>query len=641
MILKIKNRNFYIMIFGDMVLFFAAFSLAHFIRFDFMFTPPIVSRILAILPFVIVVKTVTFFCFGLYQGMWRYSSLNDAWNLLKATVVSSLIVVAFVLFRHRFEGYSRGVYMIDMILTFLLTGCYRLIIRIAYQRGYLVKDFKEHDTPREKPHKKKAKKRIILVGAGDAGEKTFREIRDNPSLGYTVVAFVDDDHRKIGYQIHGVPIRGPVSELPRIAEELDIQEMLVTMPSATGEKRRRVIEYCKKTAIPCKTLPTLGEIIDGKVSIKALRDVNYDDLLGRESATLDQKAIREYLKGKRVLVTGAGGSIGSELCRQIIKYKPKVLIMVDSSESNLYAVQMELEHRLKFRKYVPILANVQYAAVIDLIVRERKPDVVVHAAANKHVPMMEENPWEAVFNNIIGTWNVMEASSKHGVKRFVMVSTDKAVRPTNVMGATKRVCELLMQTYHRQNGIVMMSVRFGNVIGSSGSVVPLFREQIAYGGPVTVTHPEVTRYFMTIPEAAQLVLQAGALGEGGEIFILKMGTPVKIDQMARDLICLSGKEPEKDIEIVYTGLRPGEKLYEELITEGEGIVQTTHEKIMVLRPMENAWNGFENRDNFHNWLIKGIWDLREAAMKHDGKKIRQVLKELVPEYTPRHRMPKD
>ncbi len=333
------------------------------------------------------------------------------------------------------------------------------------------------------------------------------------------------------------------------------------------------------------------------------------------------------------MVTGAGGSIGSELCRQIVRFKPETMAMLDSSEANLYAMQMELKHRLHFSDYVTVLANMQYASVIDALVKQYRPQVIFHAAAYKHVPLMEENPWEAVFNNIVGTMNIVEAAVAHGTERFVMVSTDKAVRPTNVMGATKRICELLMQTYYGQNGTVMMCVRFGNVIGSSGSVVPLFQEQIAYGGPVTVTDPDVTRYFMTTPEACQLILQAGALGEGGETFILKMGTPVKIAQMARDLISLSGKEPGKDIEIVYTGLRPGEKLYEELITEGEGIVQTSHKNIMVLRPDGN-WNGHGDRDAFRSWFMKGIWELQKAAMLHDGPGIRIELRELVPEYQP-------
>jgi FlaA1/EpsC-like NDP-sugar epimerase len=629
MLQQLRNRNFYLMVSGDMVLFVLAHAGAYLIRFDFELSAGILNQILSLLPVLVLVKTVTFLYLGLYRGMWRYSSLSDVWKLLKATILSSLVIVSVILFLQHFHGYSRGVFVIDAGLTFLFTGGLRIAVRLLYHEGFLIKT----ERPDIDSWSRSNGKPVILVGAGDAGEKTFRELMDNPSLKYRVVGFVDDDQGKRGRLIHGVPVRGPVAELPRLVTELGVQEILITLPSATGPQMRRAVDICKKSAVPFKTLPGLGELIDGKVSIKALRDVSYDDLLGRKPVKLDLETIRAYLKGKRVLVTGAGGSIGSELCRQIVKFRPETMVMIDSSEANLYAIQTELKHRLHFSDYVPILANVQYAPVVNMLIEQYRPQVIVHAAAYKHVPMMEENPWEAVFNNVVGTRNIMEAAATHGTGHFVMVSTDKAVRPTNVMGATKRICELLMQTYHGQNGTVMMCVRFGNVIGSSGSVVPLFKEQIARGGPVTVTDPDVTRYFMTIPEASQLILQAGALGEGGEIFILKMGTPVKIAQMASDLISLSGKEPGKDIEIVYTGLRPGEKLYEELITEGEGIVQTSHKKIMVLRPDKN-WNGHWDREAFRSWLMEGIEELQEAAMRHDGPGIRTKLRELVPEYQP-------
>ena len=631
MLRQLKNRNFYFMVFGDLALFVASVVLSYLVRFDFSLSASMVDQILKCLPYVLVTKVSIFYLFGAYRGMWRYSSLVDAWRLFKATAFSSMIIVSVGFFAHRFQGYSRGVLVMDGILTFLFTGGYRLLIRVLYNHGYLEKIKWVNSSSGER--EKVSEKRVVLVGAGDAGEKTYREIRDNPKLGYRVVAFVDDDPRKRGFLIHGVPVMGPIEELPGIVADLNVQEILITMPSATGAQMRRIVDACEETDIPFKTLPGLGEIIDGRISVKALRDVNYNDLLGREEVRLDSEAIHGYIRDKCVFVTGAGGSIGSELCRQIIKFNPKNLVLLDCSESNLYAIQMELEHKLKFRDFVPVLANVQFAGSMNTIIGEHKPEVIVHAAAKKHVPLMEENPWEAVFNNVIGTWNVMEAAVNNGAERFILVSTDKAVRPTNVMGATKRVCELLMFTYHDQSNTVMMSVRFGNVVGSSGSVIPLFREQIAYGGPVTVTHPEVTRYFMTIPEATQLILQAGALGEGEEIFILKMGTPVKIAQMARDLIRLSGKEPDRDIEIVFTGLRPGEKLYEELITEGEGIVATKHEKIMVLRP-EGVLNGFESRLAFRAWLLKGIQDLQEASMTRDGERIREILKRLVPEYSP-------
>ena len=626
---QLRNLNFYLMVLGDMVLFVLAFVGAHLVRFDFELSADMVSQIVSLLPILVPAKTITFCFFGLYRGMWRYSGIFDVWRLLKAMVLSSLVIVSIILFFYRFQGYSRGVFLIDAGLTFLFTGGLRIGIRFLYNEN-LFKKTKGDDVAF---WSRSGRKAVILVGAGDAGEKTYRELVENNSLKYKVVGFVDDDQRKRGCLIHGVPVKAPVSRLPRFVAELGAQEIFITLPSATGEQMRRIIDACKKSMVPFKTLPGLGELITGKVSIKALRDVSYDDILGRGQVKLDLETIQDYIKGKCVMVTGAGGSIGSELCRQIVRFVPKTMVMVDHSEANLYAIQMELQHKLHFNDYVPILENVQYSSVADMLVEQNRPQIIIHAAAYKHVPMMENNPWEAVFNNIIGTQKIMEAAASHGVRRLVLVSTDKAVRPTNVMGASKRICELLMQTYHGQNGTLMMSVRFGNVIGSSGSVVPLFREQIARGGPVTVTDSEVTRYFMTIPEASQLILQAGSLGEGGEIFILKMGTPVKIDQMARDLISLSGKEPGKDIEIVYTGLRPGEKRYEELITEGEGILPTSHNKIMVIRPNER-WNGHGDKEAFHSWLMRGIAKLQKAALRHDASCIRSSLKELVPEYQP-------
>ena len=631
MLHALKNRNFYIMVFGDMVLFAAAEVGAYLIRFDFTLAPGMPKQILRCLPYLLVVKVIIFYVFGTYRGMWRYSSLLDLWRLFKAAVFSSMVIVTLGFIMHRFQGYSRGVLVIDGFLTFLFTGAYRLLIRLLHNRGFLERLSGKERIPKETNQIKE--KRVVLIGAGDAGEKTYREIRDNPNLGYHVVAFIDDDPGKKGFLIHGIPVIGPISELPQFVKELDIKEILITLPSASGPKMRKIVEICDGTSIPYKTLPGLGEIIDGKISIKALRDVNYNDLLGREEVRLDVQSIRRYIEGKRLLVTGAGGSIGSELCRQLIRFNPASLVLVDCSEANLYAIQMELEHKLDFHRDLPILTNIQYGDALNIIFEKNKPEVVVHAAAKKHVPLMESNPWEAVFNNIIGSWNVMEAAVTHGVQRFIMVSTDKAVRPTNIMGASKRVCELLMQTYQEGGNTVMMGVRFGNVVGSSGSVIPLFREQIAYGGPVTVTHPEVTRYFMTIPEATQLILQAGALGTGGEIFILKMGKPVKIVDMARDLIRLSGKEPERDIEIVFTGLRPGEKLYEELISEGEGIVATEHEKIMVLRP-DQTWYGFNSRETYRDWLLNGILSMQHHAASHDRSGIREKMKELVPEYQP-------
>ncbi|MCG2756933.1 MAG: polysaccharide biosynthesis protein, partial [Desulfobacteraceae bacterium] len=415
-----------------------------------------------------------------------------------------------------------------------------------------------------------------------------------------------------------------------IVKSKGVDEILIAAPSAVGKDMRRIVEICDATKIPYKTLPGMGEIIDGKVSIKTIRDISYKDLLGRPPVRLENDKISEFLKNKCVLITGAGGSIGSELCRQICTYRPSLLVLFDAGESNLYSIQMELKHVVTYIKYRAVLGRIQDKALVDEVFRKYKPDVVFHAAAYKHVPLVERNPWEAVYSNIVGTNTLVKAVIAHKVDRFVLVSTDKAVRPTNVMGASKRITEKIIQA-HSSGSTKFMAVRFGNVIGSSGSVIPLYRHQIERGGPVTVTHPEITRFFMTIEEASQLILQAFTMGEGGEIFILEMGTPVKIVDMARDLIRLSGKEPDTDIEIKFIGLRPGEKLYEELITEGEGIVKTEHEKILVLR--DESLSGDTEYYNKLDRLDEQIKELTHLADMHDAKGIKSKLKEIVPEYT--------
>jgi FlaA1/EpsC-like NDP-sugar epimerase len=458
-----------------------------------------------------------------------------------------------------------------------------------------------------------------------------REITDNHRLNYQVVAFLDDDRSKWRRSLHGKKVYGGIEMLPDVIEREKIDEILIAIPSATGPQMRRIIEICKRCEVRYRTLPEIGAIIDGKLSIKSLRDVKYEDLLRRPPVRLDTTEISRYLQGKRVLVTGAGGSIGSELCRQIARFNPAELILVDASEANLYGIQMELQHELNFHPYRCILSRVQDWPSMERTFGLHRPELIFHAAAYKHVPMLEQNPWEAITNNVVGSRVVMELAIKYGVERFVLVSTDKAVRPTNVMGASKRLTELLVQSLHG-NGTRFMAVRFGNVIGSSGSVLPLFRRQLETGGPITVTHPEVTRYFMTIPEASQLILQAGGLGDGGEIFILEMGTPVKIVQMAEELIRLSGKVPGKDVEIIFTGLREGEKLYEELITHGEDIVNTKNEKIMVLH--SNGWNGKKNQKKYAKWLAGVLADLEGISRTHDAHGIRNKLIEIMPEYVP-------
>ncbi len=623
-----KNINFYVILIADLILFALAHLLAYLMRFELRITPSNLWDMAAVLPWIIPFKVAVFLGFGLYRGMWRYASMADLWRLLKATVFSSLSIIFFILVLNRFQGFSRAVFLLDGGFTFLLCGGLRMGIRMAYQDFFV----KSKNGNKGSLWRRQNGKPILIVGAGDAGEKTLRELRDNPGLSMWVAGFIDDDRRKRGWTIHDVPILGSVGDLRKVVQTHNIAEVLIAMPSATGAQMRRIVAACDESNIRYRTLPGLGELIDGKVSVKDLRDVSYLDLLGRSEVTVNVPEIEGFLKDSCILVSGAGGSIGSELCRQILRFNPERLILMDASETNLYTIQMELKHQAGCRHYVTVLGNIRNAALLDRIFEAFRPKVVFHAAAYKHVPMLQRNPWQAVLNNIQGTQSLMEASINHQVENFVLVSTDKAVRPTNVMGASKRVCEMMLQGYQGK-GTRMMGVRFGNVVGSSGSVIPLFRDQIARGGPLTITHPEITRYFMTIPEAAQLILQAGALGKGGEIFILEMGTPVKIVDLARDLIRLSGKDPDRDIEIVYTGLRPGEKLYEELITQGEGIVPTPHEKILVLKT-NGAPKGFPDMASFRKSILTGANRLYRLARAHDAYGIRETLKELVPEYTP-------
>jgi len=626
---QLKNRHFYLMIASDVVLFFLAHVMAYLIRFEFAPNQTELWQFMVVLPWLIPMKSVVFFLFGLYRGMWRYTSVRDFWRLAEACLVSMLLIMAVILFVYRFQEFSRAVYLLDAGFTFLLAGGMRMAIR-----SYFAAEERKQ-AGRDDSVYPKHRKKVLIIGAGAAGEKILREIFDNYQIHYDVAGLVDDDPQKMGRTIHGVPVLGTVEKLPEIVERENIEEVLIAIPSAGGEKMRRIVDICKGCNVFYKTLPGIGEIINGRVSVKVLRDVRYEDLLGRPPVHLDITGITDYISGRVILITGCGGSIGSELCRQVIKFQPRALILLDASEANLYLIQMELQHEIRFETFHAVLGHVQDRPLMQSIFQKFQPQVVFHAAAYKHVPIIEKNPWKAVDNNILGSQVIMELAVEHNVERFVLVSTDKAVRPTNVMGASKRVTELLLQRL-QGNGTRFMAVRFGNVVGSSGSVIPLFRRQIEQGGPVTVTHPEVNRYFMTIPEATQLIIQAGAMGEGGEIFVLEMGTPVLILDMARDLIRLSGKEPDKDIKIVFTGLREGEKLYEELITVGEDIVPAKHEKILVLRTNDGRSPGSKDSATYGEWLNDGLNRLYGAATRHDARAIKKILEEVVPEYTPQN-----
>jgi FlaA1/EpsC-like NDP-sugar epimerase len=616
-------RNFLLILAADAVLLAAAWYSSYLLRFNLEIPAEFIGSLWRMLPLVLGVKLVTFHFFDLYRGMWRYTGLVDLLNVIKAGAVSSLVVTALVLFTHGFAGLSRSVFIIDGLLTVVLVAGLRTGIRLYFWLGAgdeTARSGVVHLFRLRRLDGKRAK-RLLLIGAGDCGEMMYREIQENAQLRYQVVGFIDDDPTKVGKSIHGVPVLGTTGQLKDIAARMKADEVLIAVPSATSRQMRAIVEHCKESAIPFKTVPGLGEIVNGRVTVSAIREVDYHDLLGREPVHLEEGRIGAYLKDARVLVTGAGGSIGSELCRQICRFLPAALALYERAETPLYEMELELKGRYPGIEIVPMLADIRDGWQLERALSAFRPQVVFHAAAYKHVPMLELQPWKAVRNNISGTSNVIEVSKRLAVERFVFVSTDKAVRPTNVLGASKRVAEMLVQS---QNGCDpsatrFMIVRFGNVLGSVGSVVPLFKKQIAQGGPVTVTHPQATRYFMTIPEACQLILQAGSMGEGGEIFILKMGTPIKIDDLARDLIRLSGFEPEVDIPIRYIGLRPGEKLCEELITEGEGIVPTSHDNILVLRGKECNLEVLNDR----------IDELVRLADRQDPDGIRATLREVV------------
>ncbi len=616
---QLRNPHFYVLAAVDAAMFVVSLLFVYSVRFSLAIPQGEYHRIAAMIPWFIGAKILTFLFMGVYRGMWRYTSFADIQKLFEASLLASLILIAGFTVGTSFQGYPRSVFIADSIFTFFLCGGIRAAIRWIHSPNARLAGFRlgnRGTTPRT---------RLLIIGAGDAADKIIREVQGNPRSPYEIVCCLDDDNTKHHRSLLGIPVHGPTGRLRHYAKRFDAQEILIAMPSVGGDRMRAIVEVCKEAGKPFKTLPSLTSLIDGNVTINDLRPVNFEDLLGRPPVKLDLAGIGHYLAGKVVAVTGAGGSIGSELCRQIIRFKPASLVLIEGSEYNLYRMEMELRMERKFPNVFPAMGRVQDRSLMERIFAHYRPQVVFHAAACKHVPMVEMNPWEGVYNNVVGSHVVMDTAEKYGVERCVFISTDKAVRPTNVMGASKRAVEILLQS-RPPNGTRFMAVRFGNVVGSSGSAIPLFQSQIKAGGPVTVTHPEMTRYFMTIPEACQLVLQAGSLGEGGEIFILEMGTPVKIADMARDLIRLSGKEPDRDIQIVYTGLRPGEKLYEELITHGEGIVQTVHEKIMVLRR-----NGSES----HRVEILGhLETLVRDTNAHDAGRIKATLNRMIPEYMP-------
>lgn len=542
------------------------------------------------------IHTVSFKLFKCYSSLWRYAGEEELVSILSAC----LVYVIPVYIAHRLIGidYSILFYAVSTILIIGYTGGLRLVYRTG--RRFKTRMIVSQDS-----------QRVLVVGAGSAGQIIINELKENPQLKKVPVGIIDDDINKIGRVIHNVKILGNTSQVKEIVEKENVDEIILAMANVDKARKSEIINICKETKCKLKTIPGIYEIIDGKVDIKKIRDVDIEDLLGREPIKVNMEEMSGYIEERTVLVTGGGGSIGSELCRQIASFNPKHLIIVDNYENNAYAIQQELIRRYEGKLNLStIIASIREYKRMDEIFNEYKPDVVFHAAAHKHVPLMENSPSEAIKNNIFGTLNVARLADIYKVKRMVLISTDKAVNPTNIMGATKRAAEMIIQTINKNSETEFVAVRFGNVLGSNGSVIPLFKKQIAEGGPVTITHPDIIRYFMTIPEAVQLVLQAGAMAKGGEIFILDMGEPVKIVDLANNLIRLSGFEPGVDIKIEYSGLRAGEKLYEELLMSEEGLTKTANSKIFIGKPVE-----FDSKKVMHNLeMLKKIVDNEEVEL---------------------------
>jgi FlaA1/EpsC-like NDP-sugar epimerase len=558
---------------------------------------------------VTIVRIGLFYALRLYRWAWHYAGVDELYSIILAVTVGSAAITT-ILYLVQISGIPRTVVAIDWAYNVLLIGGFRFASRFLRETTYLMM------TP--------GKDRILIVGAGQTGEMVAYEILRHPELGYHPIGFIDDDPEKQDISIHGIRVLGTRGDMAEIIGKRNINKVLIALPKSAGAGVRDIIARYQKAKVKFEIVPGIQEIIDGKISISQIRQVNVEDLLKRDVIETNVEEISAYLAGRCVLVSGAAGSIGSELCRQICKFGPRRLLMFDYNENNIYYLERELTRKpLPFPTEV-VIGDIKDTGRVRSVMDMYKPEVVFHAAAHKHVPLMESSPGESVKNNITGTVNLARAASETGAERFVLISTDKAVNPTSVMGVSKRIAELVVRGYSQNSKTVFVSVRFGNVLASSGSVIPLFKEQIARGGPVTVTHEDVTRYFMTVGEAVELLIQAGAIGKGGEVFVLDVGEPVKIVDLAKDLIALSGLEPGKDIQIVFTGLRPGEKLYEELITAEEGITVSKHKKIFVAKPdivdMET--------------LTRNIALLEELAENGDEGAIIRKFKEMVPAYQP-------
>lgn len=611
MITNSLKQGFLVLI--DVFLIIFSLFLSYYLRLGTIKLGGYYEQIFSTLPLIVGVRLIIFAYYGLYKGMWRFVGVRDLVSIIQAITLSSLIYVSILFLLQEVSGYPRSIFIIDWFVMVILIGGSRFMYRLYRSGSFTVW-----------PGKDKDEKNVLIVGAGRVGETILREILHNYRLCYNPVGFVDDERAKRNKTIHGFPVLGNTHDIPQIVKKMQVERIFIAVPSASAKAKRRIMKTCKTTGVLVKTLPGVSELIDGNIKVSALRDFQIEDLLGREAVSLDTASIREYLRGKTVMITGAGGSIGSELCRQVAQFEPKRIVLFEHSEYNLYQIQMNLLELFPQCEFCAVIGDVTNQNRVESCMVKYMPEVVFHAAAYKHVPLMEMNPSEAIRNNVFGTWTIAHLSQMYGVRKFVMVSTDKAVRPTNIMGVSKRVAEMICQGFSKKGKTQFVTVRFGNVLNSVGSVIPLFKRQIEKGGPLTVTHPDIYRYFMTIPEAVQLIMQAGAMGKGGEIFLLDMGEPVRIVELARDMISLSGLEPDKDIQIVFTGLRPGEKLYEELLVDGEEITSTLHDKIKVAGMAVIDWS----------MLITKLDELLLMLNNGFSLDIVEKIKEIVPEFQP-------
>lgn len=610
-LIRIKRH---LMVFAiDSGLIICAWLVAYALRFNLDFIPTVFLRgMLLTLPFVLVGQVVVNYWLGVHRGSWRFCSMNDLRKIIKAAVAGLLLTIVILFVFAKTTLVPRSIPFIYALLVVFFLGGPR----------FLYRQWQEYSRAAT------GQQRVLIIGADAAGESLARDLLRNKNKEYTPVAFVDVHSANILREIHGLHVYDGLHKIPDVTKLLNVDLIIIAMPTASSQQMQQIVSLCEQAEVPFRIVPSIADLASGRTTADSLRDVSLEDLLGRERVQLDLNNIATCVRDKIVLVTGGAGSIGSELCRQIANFSPRCLLIVDSSEFNLYTIDMELAKNNQLH-YIPILQDVTERAGIRVLMQRYNPDIVFHAAAYKHVPILENQIRTAIRNNVLGTQVLAEEASQAGVKQFIMVSTDKAVHPTNIMGASKRLAEIFCQNFAYHSKTCFITVRFGNVLGSAGSVVPLFKKQLASGGPITVTHPEVTRYFMTISEATQLILQATTLGNGGEIFVLDMGQPIKIQYLAEQIIQLAGLKVGKDIDIIYTGLRPGEKLYEELFHEREALLETPHNKIFLARAFNLDWD----------MLQQAMQQIEQACANNDVAFLKAILVEMAHYHHVENNMP--